>query len=123
MNLLEILLGQIPEAIFLSLFMIFTKSLHTKRFLFIIITIIEYLIWMGIFPYSWYFHIGLMVSIFLTLKILYKEKITNNRCFHFVNSLYHTGSNFSHLFYSLSKRSYYSYCNQSSYYIWLSSWL
>ena len=54
--------------------MIFTKSLHTKRFLFIMITIIEYLIWMGIFPYSWYFHIGLMVSIFLTLKILYKEK-------------------------------------------------
>lgn len=32
MNLLELFLGQIPEAIFLALFMIFAKDLQRKEF-------------------------------------------------------------------------------------------
>lgn len=74
MDLLEIFLGQIPEAIFLALFMIFAKALRKKRVLFTSIVIVEYLILMELFPYSWYFHIGLMITIFLVLKVIYREQ-------------------------------------------------
>lgn len=74
MDLLEIFLGQIPEAIFLALFMIFAKALQKKRVLYVAIIIFEYLILKYSFHYSWYFHIGLTIATFLTLKVLYKEK-------------------------------------------------
>ena len=74
MNLLELFLGQIPEAIFLALFMVFAKDLRKKRILYVIIIIMEYLILKYSFQYSWYFHIGLTIATFLTLKVLYREK-------------------------------------------------
>ena len=74
MDLLEISLGQIPEAIFLALFMIFTKALRKKRVLYVAIMVVEYVLLLNIFPYNWYFHISLTVITFLTLKVLYKEK-------------------------------------------------
>lgn len=74
MNLLELFLGQIPEAIFLAWFMIFAKALQKKRILFTILMTIDYLLWMTLFPYNWYFHIGLMAVTFLILKVLYREK-------------------------------------------------
>lgn len=74
MNLLELFLGQIPEAIFLALFMIFAKALQKKRVLYVAIMVVEYVLLLNIFPYNWYFHISLTVITFLTLKVLYKEK-------------------------------------------------
>lgn len=74
MNLLELFLGQIPEPIYLALFMVFAKALRKKRILFTIVMVIEYLILKYSFPYSWYFHIGLTIMTFLTLKVFYKEK-------------------------------------------------
>ena len=43
MNLIELLFGQIPEIIFLSLYMIIGKNLKTKRIWLIILMTIEYL--------------------------------------------------------------------------------
>lgn len=73
MNLLELFLGQIPEAIFLALFMIFAKALP-KKVPYIVIMIVEYVLLLNIFPYNWYFHISLTIVTFLTLKVFYREK-------------------------------------------------
>lgn len=71
---MELLLGQIPEAIFFALFMIYAKGIKEKRILFIILMIIEYLLLKYSFPFNWIFQIGYMVTTFLTLKVLYREK-------------------------------------------------
>lgn len=72
--MLELFLGQIPEAIFFALFMIFAKGLKEKRLLFTILMVIEYLLLLYSFPYNWLFHICFMVTTFIILKVLYKEK-------------------------------------------------
>lgn len=60
MNVLEILLGQIPEAVYFSLFLIFTKEIKEKRILFTSLMIIEYLLLLYVFPYSIWSHILLL---------------------------------------------------------------
>lgn len=72
--MLQLLLGQIPEAIFFALFMIYAKGLKEKRFLFTLLMVVEYLLTKYSFQYNWMFHITYMISVFLTLKLLYKEK-------------------------------------------------
>ena len=87
MEILQILLlGQIPEAIFISLFMIFVKNIRTKRLLFTIIMIIEYLLLMSLFAYNWMFHILFMIIVYITLKVLYKDKAQITDVFVFVIS-------------------------------------
>lgn len=72
--MLQLLLGQIPEAIFVALFMIYAKGLKDKRTLFTLIVVVEYLLTKYSFQFDWMFHITYMISVFLTLKLLYKEK-------------------------------------------------
>lgn len=72
MNLLEIIVGQIPEAIYFALFMIFTKELKTKNLLFIFIMSIEYILIMNIQIFSIWSHILYVALTFMTLKMLYK---------------------------------------------------
>ena len=72
--MLEILIGQIPEAIYFSLFMIFAKNLKSKRILFIILMIAEYLLCLNSMPYDMVSHVLVFIMSYLTLKILYKEK-------------------------------------------------
>lgn len=74
MEFLQLFFGQIPEAIFIALFMIFVKNLKTKRLLFTSIMVIEYLLLMSLFAYNWIFHILYLVMTFIVLKVLYKEK-------------------------------------------------
>lgn len=74
MNLLEILLGQIPEAIYFALFMIFTKRLDKKRGLFITLMVIEYILLFKAFPLSIWARILYFVITYIILKILYREK-------------------------------------------------
>lgn len=72
--MLEVLLGQIPEAIYFALFMIFVKQLKEKRFLFIVLMIIEYLLLKTFIKYNMWFQISYTFMSFLILKLLYKEK-------------------------------------------------
>lgn len=72
--MLELLLGQIPEAIYFALFMIFTKELKTKRVIFIILMMIEYLLAKYSNIFSVEFHIIYTITTFITMKVLYKEK-------------------------------------------------
>lgn len=73
-NLLEMLLGQVPEAIYFALFMIFTKKLKEKRVLFTILMIVEYLIIQKLIHFNVWLHIIYTIFVYLILKLLYKEK-------------------------------------------------
>src|SRR5574344_1395746 len=74
MNILEIILGQIPEAIYFALFLIFTKNLKTKRIIFILLSVVEYLLAFYTFPYSIYSHVLFFTTLFIGMKILYKSR-------------------------------------------------
>ena len=74
MNLLELVLGQIPEAIYFALFMTFTKEIKTKRIPFLILMVLEYILLMKAFPYSMWSHILFFVITYIIMKMLYKEK-------------------------------------------------
>lgn len=72
--MLQLLLGQIPEAIFFALFMIYAKGLKEKRFSFTLLMVVEYVLLLNIFPYNFKFHISFMILTYLLLKMFYKEK-------------------------------------------------
>lgn len=74
MNFMQLVLGQIPEAIFFALFMLFAKNIKEKRVLFVALMIIEYILIKYTLRFSMYFHLVYMITTFLTLKVLYKEK-------------------------------------------------
>ncbi len=74
MKLDQLLLGQIPEAIYFALFMIFTKQLKERRILFASIIIIEYVLLFNVFKESYISHIIFFISMYCLLKIFYKEK-------------------------------------------------
>jgi len=74
MNLAGLLLGQLPEAIYFALFMILTKQLKTKRILFVVISIIEYIILLYALPFNVWSHILYFILMYLLLKLLYKDK-------------------------------------------------
>ena len=71
--MLEILLGQVPEAIYFALFMIFTKRLDKKHGLFITLMVIEYIL-LFIPALSIWSHILYFMMSYIILKLLYKEK-------------------------------------------------
>lgn len=73
MKLDQLLLGQIPEAIYFALFMIFTKQLKERRILFASIIIIEYVLLFNVFKESYISHIIFFVSMYCLLKIFYKK--------------------------------------------------
>ena len=74
MNLSELFLGQIPEAIYFALFMIFTKEFKSKRLCFLVLTTLEYILLLNVFPYSMWSHILFFFITYTLLMILYKDK-------------------------------------------------
>lgn len=74
MNILEILLGQVPEAIFFAIFMILTKSLKERKCLFIALMIVEYLALKSLFTFNVWFQVAYTIMTYLTLKVVYEDK-------------------------------------------------
>ena len=74
MNVLQLLLGQIPEAIYFALFMIFTKRLDKKQILFMILMIIEYILLFNFTPVTIWSHISYFIITYMILRLLYHEK-------------------------------------------------
>lgn len=72
--MLQLLIGQVPEALYFSLFIIFTKRLKEKRILFVVLMIIEYLLLKHFIAFNLWFQILYTIAMFLILKMLYKEK-------------------------------------------------
>lgn len=75
MNILKILLGQVPEAIFFAIFMILTKSFKKHRCLFIALMIAEYLALKLLLTFNVWFQVAYTVMTYLTLKVIYKDKV------------------------------------------------
>jgi len=73
-NILEMVLGQIPEALYFSLFMIFTKQLKEKRIAFILLMTLEYLIIQKLIHFNIWLQVIYTLFVFVILKLLYKEK-------------------------------------------------
>lgn len=74
MKLDQLLLGQIPEAIYFALFMILVKNIKEKRILFIVLMILEYVLLKLAFPFNMWFQVTYTFMTYIILKILYKEK-------------------------------------------------
>lgn len=72
--ILEVFLGQIPEAIYFALFMILAKNLKEKRLLFMFLMILEYVVLKYFIHFNIWFQVLYTVMTFIILKILYKEK-------------------------------------------------
>lgn len=87
--MLDIIIGQIPEAIFFSLFMIYAKGIKKKRIVFTILMIAEYLSlkYVAHLNYTIWFQIIYTFMSYLILKILYKEKAQIIDIFIFIESL------------------------------------
>ena len=73
-KLLEVLVGQLPEAIYFALFLLFTKELKEKKLKFILIVCAEYLLAFQAIRFELWSHIMFFVLTYLTLKLLYNEK-------------------------------------------------
>lgn len=71
---LEVVLGQVPEAIYFALFMICTKRLKEKRILFVILMVVEYLLLKYFIKFNIWFQISYTIITYLILKLLYKDK-------------------------------------------------
>lgn len=75
MNLLEVILGQIPEAVYFAIFMLLVKELKSKRIIFIIGMIIEYILLFNALPYSVWSHVLYFIVSYILMKVLYKNKV------------------------------------------------
>ena len=72
--MLELIIGQIPEAIYFALFMIYAKGLKEKKILFTVLMVAEYILLTRFLIYNIWFQILYTFITFLILKVLYKEK-------------------------------------------------
>lgn len=75
MKLDQLLLGQIPEAIYFALFMILVKNIKEKRILFTILMILEYVFLKYFLVYNIWFQVMYFILSFIMMKMLYKDKI------------------------------------------------
>ena len=71
----SILIGVIPDVIFLSLFIIYSKKIQTRRVIFFILLLIDYIVTLIIFKYQTLFYILFIVIEYIILRLLYKKEI------------------------------------------------
>lgn len=88
--MIDLVIGQIPEAVFFSLFMIYAKGIKEKRIIFTILMVIEYVFlkYIAHLNYNIWFQILYTFMSYLILKILYKEKAQIVDIFVFMESLF-----------------------------------
>lgn len=72
--LLSILLGLIPEVLYFTLFLVYTKNLKKKKLKLFFLIAIAYFLCILIQQWQILFYILLIVLIYLSLKLLYKDK-------------------------------------------------
>ena len=74
MKLDQLLLGQIPEAMYFALFMILVKNIKEKRILFTILMILEYVFLKCFLVYNIWFQAMYFILSFIIMKMLYRDK-------------------------------------------------
>lgn len=73
-HLLSILLGLIPEVLYFTLFLVYTKQLKEKRFKLFFLIAIAYFICLLLRQLVILYYIVLIALIYIILKVLYKSK-------------------------------------------------
>lgn len=73
--ILGILLGLIPETLYFTLFISYTKNIKNKRFILGLFIAVIYIICILLFQYKILFYFLFMFFIYFSLKFLYKEKV------------------------------------------------
>ena len=81
-----IIFALIPEVIYFSLFLIFTKNLKNNRIVLFILLLIGYILLKIIFPLNIYFQICFTLYVPLVLRLLYKRKFHISDIFIFAYS-------------------------------------
>lgn len=72
--LLSILLGLIPEVLYFTLFLVYTKNLETKRIKLFLLISIAYLISVMLSRFVIIYYLLFLILIYAILKLLYKKK-------------------------------------------------
>lgn len=89
MDFAQLVLGQIPEAVYFALFLIFAKNLKEKRILFIFTMVFEYLLIKYAIHFNTWFQVLYTFLTYLTLKVFYKEKAQiTDMCTFTISSFY-----------------------------------
>lgn len=73
-TILQIILGYLPEALFFTLFLIYSKNIRNNKIKLFILMFIEYLLLKHFIKYDVYFQLSYTFMTFLILKVLYKDK-------------------------------------------------
>lgn len=71
---MSILLGLIPETLFFTLFLIYTKGIKEKKVRLFILIAISYLLCIMIIRHKMFYYVCYIIMIYISLKILYKAK-------------------------------------------------
>lgn len=88
-DLFQLLLGQIPEAIYFALFLIYSKNIKNKRLIFIVLMIFEYILLKHFIHFNIWFQVLYTFTTYSLLKILYKDKAQITDIFTFmISSVY-----------------------------------
>lgn len=80
----ELFIGQIPEAIYFSLFLIYAKDLREKRLLFILLMIAQTILLRVLIPFDIWQQIDGLIFTYYILKLLYKQKAQITDVFTFI---------------------------------------
>ena len=72
--LVSILLGMIPEVLYFTLFLIYTKDLKDKKFRLFGLISIAYIINIVLCDYNVIYNVIFIFLVYLILKLLYKKK-------------------------------------------------
>ena len=73
--IVSLLLGMLPEVLYFTLFLSFTKNIKTKRFKLFLLLSIGYILLIMICRYQLIFYLAYIVYSYLVLKLLYKSEI------------------------------------------------
>lgn len=75
--IVSILLGLLPEVLYLTLFLTYCKNLKTKRIKLFILLAIGYILLIMICRYQFLFYVAYIIYSYLVLKFLYKSHISD----------------------------------------------
>lgn len=73
--IVSLLLGMVPDILYLTMFICFAKNLKEKRIRLFILLAIGYILLIMILQYQFLFYIAYIIYAFLILKLLYKSNI------------------------------------------------
>lgn len=72
--IMNIILGLIPETLYFTMFLIYTKDIKERKFTLFILISLAYLVLISLSSYKMLYYLSFVFVIYIILKILYKDK-------------------------------------------------